>query len=182
MKHDTADGSEIGAYYLDTTELTTTDYQQLDRLDEQQIVAELQGALLDQYVYSFQSGGRNVIGLSWAGVKGAAPDVPAANKEDAIMKENCWSCAYKRSIPGNAHIRCAFAWHKSEFMMPTGQPHGVKNGWFHFPFNYDPRWMASQCKAWSEDRDEDLVFGDDDPLVGMLSLLYRNCRHKRKSY
>ena len=51
------------------TELTTTDFQQLDRLDEEQILAELQGAVLDQYVYSFKSGGRQVTGLSWAGVK-----------------------------------------------------------------------------------------------------------------
>jgi len=55
-----------------STELTTVDYQTLDQLDEQQIVAELQGALLDQYVYSFESGGRKVVGLSWAGVKAVA--------------------------------------------------------------------------------------------------------------
>lgn len=52
-----------------TNELTTTDFQQLDKLDENQIIAELQGAVAQDMVYSFRSGGKQVTGLSWSGVK-----------------------------------------------------------------------------------------------------------------
>lgn len=52
-----------------TNELTTTDFQQLDRLDENQIIAELQGAVAQDMVYSFRSGGKQVTGLSWSGIK-----------------------------------------------------------------------------------------------------------------
>src|SRR5512137_593209 len=50
-------------------ELTTADFQQLDRLDEEQMLAEFRGELLEQFVYAFNSGGRQVVGISWAGIK-----------------------------------------------------------------------------------------------------------------
>jgi hypothetical protein len=48
---------------------TITDFQQLDQLDENQIIAELQGAVTQEMVYSFRSGGKQVTGLSWSGIK-----------------------------------------------------------------------------------------------------------------
>ena len=37
--------------------------------DEDQILAEMQGAALDEFVYDFQQGNRRIVGLSYAGVK-----------------------------------------------------------------------------------------------------------------
>lgn len=49
--------------------LPQEDFTELERRDEAQIMAELKGKYLDEFVYQFQSGGRTVTGLSWAGIK-----------------------------------------------------------------------------------------------------------------
>jgi hypothetical protein len=41
----------------------------MDARDENQILSELQGHYLTEFVYSFKAGGRDIIGLSWAGIK-----------------------------------------------------------------------------------------------------------------
>ncbi|MEW6624582.1 MAG: hypothetical protein AB1420_15910 [Bacillota bacterium] len=46
-----------------------TEFEIMDRRDEEQILKELQGAYLDEFVYSFRLGNRDIVGLSWAGVK-----------------------------------------------------------------------------------------------------------------
>ena len=57
----------------------------------------------------------------------------------------CYQCEYKRSVPGNAHIRCS---------MPDpdmkGDPHGIKNGWFFYPELYDPVWKTVDCANFEE--------------------------------
>jgi len=50
-------------------ELTTADFMELERRDEEQILAEIQGQVIEEMVYSFPSGGRTVTGLSWVGIK-----------------------------------------------------------------------------------------------------------------
>ena len=49
--------------------MTTEDFRELERRDEEQILAEMEGKYLDEFVYQFQQGGRTVTGLSWAGIK-----------------------------------------------------------------------------------------------------------------
>ena len=51
---------------------TSEDFEQMEKRDEEQIKAELVGKFLDEFVYRFTSGGRDIVGLSWAGVKEAA--------------------------------------------------------------------------------------------------------------
>jgi len=46
-------------------------FQQMDRLDENQILAEMRGELIEEFVYSIQLGGKEVTNLSYAGVKEA---------------------------------------------------------------------------------------------------------------
>jgi hypothetical protein len=41
----------------------------MDALDEQQMIDEQKGHVIDQYFYSFVVGGREIIGCSWAGIK-----------------------------------------------------------------------------------------------------------------
>ena len=53
-------------------EVAPSVYEQMDRLDCEQILAELEGLtpdVLDTMVYSFQQGGGRVTGLSWVGTK-----------------------------------------------------------------------------------------------------------------
>jgi len=44
----------------------------MERRDEEQIIAEMEGAVLDEMVYSFKAGGREVTGISYAGTKSIA--------------------------------------------------------------------------------------------------------------
>ena len=58
----------------------------------------------------------------------------------------CYSCEHKRTIPGDAHTRCA----KPDLEM-TGIVYGIKNGWFKYPFNFDPVWKRKSCKNYREE-------------------------------
>lgn len=52
----------------------------------------------------------------------------------------CYRCKYKESVPGNAHIKC----NKPDPNM-TGYKHGISNGWFYYPFLFDPVWKTKDC-------------------------------------
>ena len=58
-------------------------------------------------------------------------------------KDNCFKCKHKRNIPGDCHISCA----KPDIDM-KGNPHGIKHGWFRYPYNFDPTWKAKECQNW----------------------------------
>jgi len=47
-------------------------FQLMERRDEEQIVAALEGKYLDEFVYSFPQGGKMVEGLSWVGIQEAS--------------------------------------------------------------------------------------------------------------
>ena len=93
-----------------SNELTTTDFIALDRLDEEQIVAELQGAVLDEYVYSFKSGGKTVTGLSWAGVKAIAAKLGSIQIDllQLVTTDEAYLCVVKATVPdGSSRIGAA---------------------------------------------------------------------------
>lgn len=56
------------------------------------------------------------------------------------VKLKCWECKNKRSVLGNYHIQCA----KPDPDM-TGNPHGIKKGWFYYPMLFDPIWGDKEC-------------------------------------
>ena len=58
-----------------------------------------------------------------------------------FIKENeCYSCKYKRNIPGDTHYECV-----KEDPNMTGKPHGIKMGWFNYPYNFAPIWKTKRC-------------------------------------
>lgn len=59
--------------------------------------------------------------------------------------DDCHKCVHKISIPGNCHIGCA----KPDAGM-TGNAHGIKCGWFFYPFNFDPTWKTKVCSNFEE--------------------------------
>ena len=83
------------------------------------------------------------------------------------MKPNCYQCRYRASIPGNAHSQCkhpAFegvnialgllamlrASHRGGpieaqegGITVKGNQHGIANGWFMHPLNFDPVWLEA---------------------------------------
>ncbi len=60
--------------------------------------------------------------------------------EEKKMMEECYSCKHRRNVPGNCHIECV----KPDQDM-TGNSHGIKNGWFMYPWLFDPVWKTKLC-------------------------------------
>jgi len=60
-------------------------------------------------------------------------------------KKNCYSCVSKRNNPGDCHIRCA-----NPDPEMKGKEHGVRQGWFFYPGNFDPVWMDKECSNYEE--------------------------------
>lgn len=77
-------------------------------------------------------------------------------------KPNCYECKYRGDVPGSAHSRCRhpgidkvdplieLASMLGGGMPPMrntlnvkGEPHGIRNGWFSWPLNFDPTWLLS---------------------------------------
>jgi len=83
-------------------------------------------------------------------------------------KPNCYECKHRGSVPGSCHSCCEHPKAGGEAddpfgaMMATfasvgrvapvigggaieleikGSPHGMLNGWFNWPFNFDPVWL-----------------------------------------
>jgi len=61
-----------------------------------------------------------------------------------MTKPNCYVCAYRRSIPGDAHSTC-----KNYEANVQGNAHGKRMGWFFWPINFDPTWLES-CDGFKE--------------------------------
>ena len=74
----------------------------------------------------------------------------------------CKSCAYRRNVPGDTHIKCVFAFHKSNLTPYAPQK------WFDFPLNYDPVWGPDSCVAYSETVIENMVATEAEILMAFL--------------
>ncbi len=89
-----------------------------------------------------------------------------------MAKPLCYSCKFRQEIPGDAHSKCVHPSVKSrndilKLMAMLGgrrglpdvenavklnikaNPHGVANGWFAWPFNFDPVWLE-HCDGYEE--------------------------------
>jgi hypothetical protein len=53
-------------------------------------------------------------------------------------KPNCYKCINRVDLVYDAHSRCVEVGARV-----AGNPHGIKHGWFAWPFNYDPVWLVS---------------------------------------
>lgn len=74
------------------------------------------------------------------------------------MIGGCWKCKNKREVPGNAHIRCV----KPDADM-VGNKHGIKKGWFMYPWLFDPVWMEKECCNFESS--EDAISGSVSGVV-----------------
>ena len=88
------------------------------------------------------------------------------------IKPDCYKCKYRHNLPGDAHSCCQHPLLGDVTDDPWGQilgifasvgrvppiqagvdklgikanRHGIKNGWFNFPFNFDPCWLE-ECNG-----------------------------------
>lgn len=83
-------------------------------------------------------------------------------------KANCYECKHRGGVPGSAHSSCRHPAFASALEHPLGQllsimgrrsganasfghpdcvvkgnAHGIRQGWFLHPFNFDPVWLES---------------------------------------
>jgi len=73
----------------------------------------------------------------------------------------CYHCAHKRSVAGNAHIQCV----KPDASM-SGVEHGIKNGWFFYPMLFDPTWKKVMCKNYENHEQVDAVVSQSVSVAG----------------
>ena len=80
---------------------------------------------------------------------------PAAIAAKATTKHDCYTCLHRGTLPGDAHSECTeglkqclSGLSKSEVTIRVSlNPHGVRNGWAMWPFNFDPIWIDS-CNSY----------------------------------
>lgn len=81
-------------------------------------------------------------------------------KERTVMNE-CCSCKGRRTIPGDCHTMCA-----TPDASMTGSQHGIRNGWFYYPFNFDPIWKTAMCKNYVSKESEKSVVSEPVSVAG----------------
>lgn len=70
------------------------------------------------------------------------------------IKTDCYKCTHRGSNNemGSAHSHCKLYWkykkHKSIF--PKGNEKAKEQGWFDFPYDYDPIWIEEDCESFKE--------------------------------
>lgn len=81
-------------------------------------------------------------------------------------KPDCYACAHRRTIPGNIHSRC-----NNLEARTSGSAHGIRNGWFRWPVNFDPVWLET-CDGFStREEDRTTPIRKLDPMLELLGLL-----------
>jgi len=60
--------------------------------------------------------------------------------EEKKMMAECYKCIHRKKVYYSAHSECG----KPDAQM-TGNQHGIKNGWFMYPLNFDPIWKTKLC-------------------------------------
>jgi hypothetical protein len=81
-------------------------------------------------------------------------------------KPNCYECIHRCTIPGDCHSRCGHPLVGKEDLTAAllailgsrfpntiteanttlkikGNAHGIRSGWFYWPFNFDPVWLEN---------------------------------------
>jgi len=80
-----------------------------------------------------------------------------------MIKPGCFECKFRGSVPGDAHSCCKYPgnstgmfdmFNKNNIINVTklnikGNNHGIRNGWFMWPVNYDPVWLEN-CDGFEE--------------------------------
>jgi hypothetical protein len=63
---------------------------------------------------------------------------------------NCYTCKWRRPIPGNAHSWCAHPkTSAADELAIRGNQHGIQHGWFFWPIDFDPVWLEN-CTGYEE--------------------------------
>ena len=68
----------------------------------------------------------------------------------------CYECTYRRELPFSCHSKCVHPLIKekgpikaSDLLGIRAESHGIRNGWFRWPYDFDPIWLIS-CDGFKE--------------------------------
>ena len=87
------------------------------------------------------------------------------SRAQPLAKPDCNKCVHRITLPGDAHIRC-----NNHSAKVVGDKHGIRMGWFMWPFNFDPAWLLS-CDGFSENEEDKLPVQEIPPIFELMSLL-----------
>lgn len=77
----------------------------------------------------------------------------------------CYKCVHRLDVPGDAHSRC-----NNHTAKVVGDKHGIRNGWFRWPVNFDPVWLVS-CDGFSDKPEDRKPRKELSPIVELLAML-----------
>jgi hypothetical protein len=68
-----------------------------------------------------------------------------------MTTHNCYTCLHREDLAGDAHSQCSEGLKQCLSGLPKSEvtirvsldPHGVRNGWAMWPFNFDPIWITT---------------------------------------
>lgn len=66
-------------------------------------------------------------------------------------KPNCYNCKHRCDLTWDAHSRCNHP--DKRRLVVIGNRHGIKNGWFNWPWNFDPTWVE-YCDGFENKEDK----------------------------
>ena len=69
-------------------------------------------------------------------------EIALATQEATEFCNKCYNCEYRQELPWSCHSRCS----KDPSPKVESDPHGIKEGWFNFPNNFDPVWLQ-KCNS-----------------------------------
>ncbi|MCP3681648.1 MAG: hypothetical protein GY861_03065 [bacterium] len=75
--------------------------------------------------------------LAYSKLKGVRGLLPVEQK---YAMTECYTCKHMTDVIGNTHIECL----KPDINM-IGASHGIRMGWFMYPFLFDPTWKMKPC-------------------------------------
>jgi len=82
-----------------------------------------------------------------------------------MEKPNCYKCVHRFPIPGDAHSRC-----NNISAEVSGNPHGIRSGWFMWPLNFDPTWLES-CDGFSDNPADKKEMAEHNHFLEIMSLM-----------
>jgi hypothetical protein len=94
--------------------------------------------------------------------EGCAHEAQRPREAETMTKPNCYDCQWRREAPGDAHSSCANPKiagfsdplvERLAFLVNVrkaaaelnivANAHGVRRGWFNWPYNFDPTWLEN---------------------------------------
>ena len=77
----------------------------------------------------------------------------------------CYRCVHRLPVPGDCHSRC-----NNPEAKVLGDPHGIRQGWFLHPVNFDPIWLK-RCDGFSDDPNDRRERHEYDSITELLGLI-----------